>query len=506
MIEDSLILPTEPYAEISESNSLVYILQEDIDNKYTYENNFNTLSINRSSQISTSGIQFFRNYNIPFTQFRTNYTNISIKEYADDVLVDVPYVKIRQNIALTDGYDCKLVELVDGKLGIYFDSGNQYDYETEKIIDVHVLNGFLPSFCKVGNYVDLGVLGIHQIESLGVEDIYDVAVIDTEAIDLYINKADIIFNSSEDLTDGDYFSISYDGDVITMTARTTRSINGEFTIGSNDFETASNVYEAMIEDYPSYDYELYYLGEVTIKKTDSSEISFVDVQDDDNILIIINPSDSFVYGDDTVRCYSKYNVEEYDVYAFETDLSSKEETRIGIEFTDDRDMFRDISYISEQVVVDDELEDYLEIAWYNSEDTSDMDYSTKFYGVGHFEYDDIEEIEVSDNETETTDTTVVPISASVYHGVKITFRGMSEMTKRKLSQVFSHDTLFIDRQRVSVYKSFESEKTGTGIKEYDGEVQLLYVERYDPLKYEGIIGDRAIVLEGLLDGTLDIEL
>mgnify|MGYP006896874555 CR=1 FL=1 len=98
--------------------------------------------------------QPFQTCDIITTQIRSNYANIEAKVIKQDLSeVAVPVVKKTAFIGLKDKRDAVKYNLGNGLTGIYFNSGNKYNFETGVIEDVYALNGALPEWVSDGNYV-----------------------------------------------------------------------------------------------------------------------------------------------------------------------------------------------------------------------------------------------------------------------------------------------------------------------------------------------------------------
>ena len=91
--------------------------------------------------------------NVP-TQFKCNFevnTAKIIKEDLSEVIV--PVVKMSNNIGIKDKRDARMYNLGNGKTGLYFLTGNTYDYNTDAINGTYALNGLTPEWAQSGNYL-----------------------------------------------------------------------------------------------------------------------------------------------------------------------------------------------------------------------------------------------------------------------------------------------------------------------------------------------------------------
>jgi hypothetical protein len=78
-----------------------------------------------------------------------------IKSDATEDIISVE--KKTSNIGNKDKRDAIKFNYGNGKTGIYFQSGNIYDYATDEIIETFALNGYLPFWASSGNYVQIGL-------------------------------------------------------------------------------------------------------------------------------------------------------------------------------------------------------------------------------------------------------------------------------------------------------------------------------------------------------------
>lgn len=147
-----------PYFYISKSNSIRFANRIAFNDSANYKNDENTLSCETDSKIPYKEIQQFQSADVITTQFKSNYrTNTAKIIKVDASEVNVPVVKMSNNIGIKDKLDAIKYNLGDGKTGIYFLSGNRYDYATNAVSKPYLLNGALPEWAQIGNYIQLGV-------------------------------------------------------------------------------------------------------------------------------------------------------------------------------------------------------------------------------------------------------------------------------------------------------------------------------------------------------------
>ncbi|RKS03737.1 hypothetical protein [Flavobacterium sp. 102] len=145
-----------PYFYISKSNSIRYAQRITWGDAANYKTDENTLSCEVEVGIPYHEVQLFQTADVITTQFKSNYaSNIAKVVRADASEVNVPVVQKTNYIGQKDKRDARKYNLGDGKVGIYFLAGNRYDYDTNAVTGTHALNGLLPEWGVVGNYINI---------------------------------------------------------------------------------------------------------------------------------------------------------------------------------------------------------------------------------------------------------------------------------------------------------------------------------------------------------------
>lgn len=144
-----------PYFYISKANSIRFANRIDFGDAGNYKTDENTLSCEVDVKLPYHEVQLFQTADIITTQFKSNYeTNTAkvIRSNGDEIIV--PVVKKSNYIGNKDSRDARKYDLGSGKTGIYFTSGNIYNYDTGfPTGETHYLNGGLPIWAKSGGYV-----------------------------------------------------------------------------------------------------------------------------------------------------------------------------------------------------------------------------------------------------------------------------------------------------------------------------------------------------------------
>lgn len=121
-----------------------------------YKTDENTLSCEADVEEPWMEVQQFKAANVPTNQFKSNYATNTVKIVRDGLAdVTVPVTKMTNNIGIKDKRDARKYNLGNGKTGIYFLSGNIYDYVSNAVVGTHALNGNVPTWAVPGNYIEI---------------------------------------------------------------------------------------------------------------------------------------------------------------------------------------------------------------------------------------------------------------------------------------------------------------------------------------------------------------
>ena len=147
-----------PFFYISKSNSIRYAQRVTFGDAANYKKDENTLSCEVLSKIPYKELQLFQSADVVRNQFKSNYETNTVKVIKSDASEDIILVeKKTSNIGNKDKRDAIKFNYGNGKTGIYFQSGNIYDYATDEVIGTFALNGYLPFWASSGNYVQIGL-------------------------------------------------------------------------------------------------------------------------------------------------------------------------------------------------------------------------------------------------------------------------------------------------------------------------------------------------------------
>ena len=147
-----------PYSDLpSKSNSIRFARYVNWGNCSDYKNDENTLSWQLPfTENACEYNQLFQGCDIITTQIKSNYKNIAVTVLDDNEGErDINVIKKSNYTELRDSREARVYNL--GNLGVqtgmYFTSGSTYDYYTGEVTGTYSLNGNLPAWGVIGNYV-----------------------------------------------------------------------------------------------------------------------------------------------------------------------------------------------------------------------------------------------------------------------------------------------------------------------------------------------------------------
>lgn len=197
-----------PFFYISEANSIRWANRVVWGDCGNYKNDFNTLSCEADVPLPKKEIQQFQTCDKITTQFKSNYSNngYSINGFG------YPVRKVTEFMHQKDRRDARLCNLGDGseRTGIYFLSGDLYDYDTGDVIGTYALNGALPAWAKIGKYVELPGGYWYVIEDIIYLDDKDADVLVINTGSAPVIDVDVIVGALYNLQDYEIYEFEID--------------------------------------------------------------------------------------------------------------------------------------------------------------------------------------------------------------------------------------------------------------------------------------------------------
>lgn len=138
--------------------------------------------------------------------------------------------------------------------------------------------------------------------------------------------------------------------------------------------------------------------------------------------------------------YDRHN---YEVYEFVTDFSNFANQEIQVETIASDVNYATVKYLSEIISTSETLERYLEIVYWNTQNT-DIFYATGFRGLIRMAYESIKGRIEDQNELHKTDTNVLLLAETMYETDDFIFEPQTKEVMRKLTRILSHEIVFIN--------------------------------------------------------------
>jgi hypothetical protein len=127
----------------------------------------NTLSCEEKVENAYKIVQKFQTCDIITTQFLSNYDTLEANVIKEDLSRDVLTIsKKSNNIGTKDKRDATYYNAENNQTGIYYTSGDTYNYDTGFPNGTYALNGALPNYGAIGNFILLDGEGWFEIVNI----------------------------------------------------------------------------------------------------------------------------------------------------------------------------------------------------------------------------------------------------------------------------------------------------------------------------------------------------
>lgn len=216
----SIIVPdpaSDDYFSYPKSNSIRMSIIEDWDNCTINKNDKNTLSCDAIDDVKYKELQTYRSCDKITLQFKNNYSDLVIRTTDNSEIISLN--QKTNNRDIKESMDAKTKQIDGTRVGVYFVSGNTYDYDSGVINGDYSLNGDLPNWVKIGGIIEIGSI-VYLISDLYFDDVlgYNMAVLYTQMTD------------SDKIIKTQYNNFRYDvyECIIDMAGRTTLQISVYF--------------------------------------------------------------------------------------------------------------------------------------------------------------------------------------------------------------------------------------------------------------------------------------
>lgn len=290
---------TVPFFERSKSMSIR--MKRDITwgNCADYKIEENTLSCESEVDLPYQTIQLFQTCDLIADQFKTNYETLAANVIKSDGTKDaLSIAKFTNNLDKKDKRDAIYYDINGTQTGIYFITGNTYDFDTGLQNGTYELNGLLPEWGVIGNFIFLDTIGWLTIVDIIFNDDADADVLVVDLATTVV-PTPIIVSSNYNLTNFEVYQFNtdmsvYDDQIIQVEILATSAISGfddirelsellEIAVRWNrtmaidywNFENTDVFYATGIKNRIRIGYESFYpgvTGDVEGHNTDNSSI------------------------------------------------------------------------------------------------------------------------------------------------------------------------------------------------------------------------------------------
>lgn len=156
-----------PQFDISNINSIRFKKVEQWDYCTIFKNDENTLSFEEEYEaVHCDYKQKFQACDSVITQIRSNYADISAFIHDGDSETPLAVTKMSDNIQRKDMRDGTVYSIDADFIGVYFTSGNTYNYDTLIPDGTYTLNGNLPSWAQIDLWVFINTIGWLQVADI----------------------------------------------------------------------------------------------------------------------------------------------------------------------------------------------------------------------------------------------------------------------------------------------------------------------------------------------------
>ena len=158
---------TVPFFSLSKSMSIRFKRDIVWGNCSNYKNEENTLSCEANVLLPYTTVQQFQTCDDITIQFKSNYDTREVNVLKQDGTKDaIAISKASSNIGRKSKLDATYFSINATQTGVYYTSGDTYDYDTDIQNGTYALNGALPDFGIIGNSIFLAGIGWFEIKSI----------------------------------------------------------------------------------------------------------------------------------------------------------------------------------------------------------------------------------------------------------------------------------------------------------------------------------------------------
>lgn len=173
-----------PYFNISEQNSLITVLCQEVNNTTIFKNPLNTLSYREDSQVNNRGFKqlYQKTDGVITQQYRSNYDSVDIKlidcNGNETILLSE---QKSNNFNITDVRDVKILEVDyfgSAFVGVQYGVGNTYDPNSLVINGSYNLGTETPNFMNIDDYIQIEGAGWFRVTDISYYDGLETLVLE----------------------------------------------------------------------------------------------------------------------------------------------------------------------------------------------------------------------------------------------------------------------------------------------------------------------------------------
>lgn len=229
------VTTTEAFFFISKAMSIRFKREVTWGDCTDYRNEENTLSCEYNALLPYREVQLFQTCDTITTQFKSNYETLAANVINSDGSKDaLSITQITTNIDRKDKRDSTYYAINSEQTGIYFTTGDTYDYDTDVQNGTYALNGALPDWGIVGNFMFLDAIGWFTIVDIIFNDDVNADVLVIEYV--YTgDPATIISSSNYNLFNYEVYEFDIDFSVYDLLEVSVEIINTDATFGTETY-------------------------------------------------------------------------------------------------------------------------------------------------------------------------------------------------------------------------------------------------------------------------------
>lgn len=170
---DPVVVALNNYFLYPKANAIRMANRESINDSTVHWNDNNSLSCELKDGVVWKEQQYYYPTDSVTIQVKSNYDDLAITLNPGGA---VALTQKTNNLNLKESMDALTKQITAGQFGVYFTSGNIYDYDTGATTGTYILDGTLPDWAEQGNSITVGGV-VYPIESISFDEELDSDII-----------------------------------------------------------------------------------------------------------------------------------------------------------------------------------------------------------------------------------------------------------------------------------------------------------------------------------------